>query len=98
LEHEQVSGLAKPSAISFDATNVLYGAGISCSRSIDEVRIPQRGDLAQRFPKGVSKERLRRIFGWARGSDDAGRLTGRVALTIKVTRHKSYSKPKKKTD
>jgi hypothetical protein len=49
--------------------------------SIDEARIPQRGDLAQKFREGVSKESL----GEFSGGDDAGRLTGRVALTINVT-------------
>jgi hypothetical protein len=36
------------------------------------------------FVRACRKKGLRGIFGWARGSDDAGRLTEHVALTIKM--------------
>ena len=52
--------------------------------STGELRIPQRGDLAQKFREGVERKGPRGIFGWVIGSDDAGRLTGRAALIIKL--------------
>jgi len=58
LEHEQASGLAKLPVAVFDATNVRYGAGISCSTWIDRGgKNPARGDLAEKFREGVSKEK-----------------------------------------
>jgi hypothetical protein len=51
--------------------------------SIDEARIRKEAIWLGSFLRARRKKELRGIFGWARGSDDAGRLTGRVSLTIK---------------